>query len=104
LFRPAAETYEQLLTRRLNNVAYPLCLDDEGRPVIDRPEPCAIGFLYGDRNVCELGLESYGDPKSLYRPVVNHSCDTNQGHSGSPMFYFDEQGRTVLIGVHVSGN
>jgi len=103
-FRPAAETYEQLLTRRLSNVGYALCRNEQGQPVVDRPEPCEIGFLYGDRNRCELGYESYGDPASLYRPVINHSCDSNEGHSGGPMFYFDDLGKPVLIGVHVSGN
>jgi V8-like Glu-specific endopeptidase len=103
-YRAAAETYQQLLTRRLSNVGYPLCNYPDGSPTIDRPQKCTVSHLYGDGNRCDLGYESYGDPGSAYRPVVNHSCDTSEGHSGGPMFYFDDLGRPVLIGVHVSGN
>jgi V8-like Glu-specific endopeptidase len=97
-FRPAAETRAELLTRTLRNRGYPLC------DKTDHPADCSIGFLYGDRLPCALGGEADGDSGSLYRPVTHHGCDTSEGHSGGPMFYFDAQGRPVLIGVHVSGN
>lgn len=33
-----------------------------------------------------------------------YTADTMRGHSGSPVYQFDEQGRPIAVGIHTDGN
>lgn len=94
-FSVAALTRAELSAHELKNRGYPSCID--GTP----PADCMPDVLYGDQQPCELGSQvPDGDE---YAPVVFHSCDTNAGQSGSPMFYYLNEGKPVMVGVHVGG-
>lgn len=95
-FTPAAETRATLVTRNLKNRGYPSCRF--GTP----PGACLEDTLFGDQAECTVGTDVPPFSEE-YAPVVFHSCDTNEGHSGSPMFYYAPQGNPVLVGVHVGG-
>lgn len=95
-FATAAETRPTLLTREIKNRGYPLC------SAVDPPVGCSAGdsmTLFGDRANCTLGDDVY--PSDPYSPVIYHGCDTSEGHSGSPMFYYRASGSPVIIGTHV---
>lgn len=92
-FTPAAETRQQLLTRQLKNRGYPTCYED------DPPPGCLDMTLYGDALDCQLGPDRYA-PADGWSSNIFHGCDTNDGHSGSPMFYYRADGPPVLVGVH----
>lgn len=94
VFATAAESRPTLLTRQLKNRGYASC------EATDAPPGCIDSMLlFGDRANCTLGADLY--PDDPYSPVIYHSCDTNEGHSGSPMFYYRSTGSPVMIGVHV---
>ena len=42
-------------------------------------------------------------PLVLDKWVINHSCPTIGGFSGSPLFYFDDEGKPKAFGVHFGG-
>jgi V8-like Glu-specific endopeptidase len=94
-FTPLAESRAELATRELKNRGYPAC----DRP--SAPPNCIEETLFGDQASCMLGPDVY--PEEEYSAVVFHSCDTNEGHSGGPMFYYTAQGNPVQVGVHVGG-
>jgi len=95
-FRFKVETRAQLDTRELRNVGYPSCTET------GHPEPCLPAQLYGSVRTCALGLSvPSGDDEA---PTIHHDCDTSSGHSGGPIFYYDAQGRPILIGLHVASN
>jgi hypothetical protein len=78
----------------MKNRGYPACSD-----AANRPDPCVRGTLYGDKQSCTLRRRFGAD--NLHNTRVTHTCDTSQGHSGSPIYgYFDN--KPIIIGVHVS--
>jgi V8-like Glu-specific endopeptidase len=84
------------------NRGYPAC--GGNRP--DVPVNCQAARLYGDTATCKLGSFSFAGPDGWNR-LINHSCDTSGGHSGSAMYqyFFDSKlGKTVPVvsGVHVA--
>jgi V8-like Glu-specific endopeptidase len=95
-FTVAAETREQLLSRPLKNRGYPSCY------MADAPANCMDLTLYGDAQNCQLGPDRYTAADG-WSSNVFHGCDTNDGHSGSPIFYYQQSGPPVIVGVHVSG-
>jgi len=95
-FTASAETRDQLLSRELKNRGYPDCA------ATDAPVGCRDSTLYGDALNCELGLDRYA-PTDGWSTNIFHSCDTSEGHSGSPMFYYQNSGPPVLVGVHTAG-
>ncbi|MET0285887.1 MAG: trypsin-like serine protease [Polyangiales bacterium] len=95
-FRVAAETHSEIHGRALRNYGYPNC----GLP--ESPPSCEPHVLYGDRNDCALGDDF--NATAEHAPVTEHSCDTSKGQSGSPVFYWDDAGKPVLVGLHVGGS
>ena len=97
-FALAAETRALLSTRELRNRGYPTCYED------DPPPMCDVGMshtLFGDARPCALGPDRSSD-QGDFSPNIFHGCDTNDGHSGGPMFYYQSYGSPVLIGIHLS--
>lgn len=78
----------------LKNRGYADCKSPEA------PPSCTSFTLYGDRMSCTLGITGGGNDKG-YSEAYTHSCDTNPGHSGSPMYVY-LNGLPTIAGVHVS--
>ncbi|MET0282833.1 MAG: trypsin-like serine protease [Polyangiales bacterium] len=106
-FTPAYETREELQTRQLKNRGYAGCTAEKNGVRIDDPDApsdCWSGHgttLWGDQQSCPLGNDAYLDDP--WSPEVYHGCDTNGGHSGSPMFYYRADGAPIVVGLHSSG-
>jgi V8-like Glu-specific endopeptidase len=106
-FTPVSETRSELQTRQLKNRGYAGCQTGRNGQIVDDPEGppnCWSGnarTLWGDQQSCALGDDVYLDVE--YSPEVFHTCDTNGGHSGSPIFYYRPDGTPVLVGLHSSG-
>lgn len=81
-------------------------LKNRGYANCDSPQPppyCVSHTLFGDPETCSILLTGPGDD-SGYSETLAHSCDTNPGHSGSPMYYYDatNRDRPTIVGVHIS--
>ena len=81
---------------QLRNAGYPGCGGTES------PANCQANHLYGDNNNCARGSYFSKDSDGWNRGV-NHSCDTNGGQSGSPL-YFVSGGVRRLWGIHNGAN
>jgi V8-like Glu-specific endopeptidase len=84
------------------NRGYPGC----GGTRPDVPVNCQPQRLYGDTATCKFGAFTFAGADGWNR-LINHSCDTSAGHSGSPVYqyFFDTKlGKTVPVVsmVHVA--
>ncbi|HYJ09412.1 MAG TPA: hypothetical protein VEX18_10395 [Polyangiaceae bacterium] len=68
------------------------------------PVSCRSNTLYGDASSCALGALSW--PAGGWDLVMSHGCDTNPGHSGSPMYIEPTgvEGISKIFGVNTSDN
>jgi hypothetical protein len=84
------------------NRGYPSC-DSVKNPVA--PPNCRANTLFGDSNSCPLGTMSHPNPSTGWHMLIRHTCDTNGGHSGSPMYIEPTgvQGVSSIFGVHNGG-
>jgi V8-like Glu-specific endopeptidase len=69
----------------------------------DAPPSCQAFSLFGDRMSCRLVITGTLSGDQGYSQSYSHSCDTNPGHSGSPMYIYDAAGLPTVAGVHVAG-
>jgi V8-like Glu-specific endopeptidase len=81
----------------LKNRGYPGC------GLSDSPPNCISHTVFGDPNFCAPGITDNSNDGG-YSMAVTHSCDTNPGHSGSAVYFFDtaNAGKPTVVGVHVA--
>lgn len=64
------------------------------------PPGCVANHLFGDTNNCGTGGFSGAKDSYGYSLYGYHSCDTNNGHSGSPLYRNSNSLGWVVRGVH----
>lgn len=79
----------------LQDVGYPSCRR-RSRP---NPPGCTSNRMYQDSSNCEVLGRAEKDSENWSR-AIHHGCDTNPGHSGSPLI-ITEDGGNYVWGVHV---
>lgn len=90
-----ARTVEKADMVYLKNRGYGDCKSAEPSP------SCQSFSLFGDRMSCGLGITGGGAGDNGYSESYTHTCATNPGYSGSPMFVYIN-GIPTIAGVHVS--
>jgi hypothetical protein len=85
----------------LKNRGYPACGEAES------PPNCISHTLFGDPAECTIGITGNtndSDSVRSYSETATHTCDTNHGHSGSPIYFYDPQNsnRPTIVGVHIA--
>ena len=75
---------------------YPRC-GGEGDPTTN----CRDWTLYGDSNRCTLG--KFSKKSNGWNRVIEHSCDTSPGMSGSALYLY-RSGEPRVLGVHSSSD
>lgn len=79
------------------NRGYPSCSILDGNV----PPNCRSNTLFGDPASCALGDYTMPDGDNWNR-VIRHGCDTNPGHSGSPLYLYSNG--VKVFGVHSGGS
>jgi V8-like Glu-specific endopeptidase len=74
------------------NRGYPACSG------AGQPANCRSNTLFGDAQTCGLG--SFWYPASGWNRIIEHSCDLNGGHSGSPLYLYSSGAK--VFGVQSS--